>query len=292
MTEHIPVLVNEVLNYLNPKPGEAYLDVTAGWGGHAQAVLARTKNPSAAVLIDRDKQAVSVLQARSAGAQIIQQDFLSASRDLANKGRRFDLILADLGASSPQLDDAKRGFSLKASGPLDMRMDDAQTLRAADIVNQASETELMRLFRDWGEEPKARQIAREIVRVRPLRTTDQLATIAAKAWPRGSRIHPATRIFQALRIAVNDELNQLKEALPIWLELLNGGGRIVVISFHSLEDRIVKRFFAEHSLQSYGGQLKILTKKPIAAQQNEIVLNPRARSAKLRAAAKTKIRKD
>jgi 16S rRNA (cytosine1402-N4)-methyltransferase len=167
-------------------------------------------------------------------------------------------------------------------------MDQRQELTAEHLVNSASETELVRIFTDYGEEPKARQIARRIVDARPLKNTIQLAAVAAAAWPGKSRVHPATRIFQALRIAVNDELNQLEQSLPIWLELLSPGGRVAIISFHSLEDRFVKHFLNTHEATEYGGELQILTKKPLKATNNEIVLNPRARSAKLRAAAKIK----
>lgn len=285
---HQPVLPDKVLQYLQPKPGESYLDVTAGYGGHAQVVLAKTKSPKKAALVDRDEEAVQTLRSHFAGkgTRIIHQDFLAASSELAGEARRFNMILADLGVSSPHLEKAERGFSLKSSGPLDMRMDRRQKLTADHIVNGAGEDELTRIFAEYGEEPKARQIARRIAAARPVKGTKQLAAIAASVWPGGSRVHPATRIFQALRIAVNDELNQLEQSLPIWLELLAPGGRMVVISFHSLEDRIVKRFMSEHSSAKYGGELKSLTKKPVLATNDEVVLNPRARSAKLRAAAK------
>ncbi len=293
---HQPVLLKEVLTYLQPKHGESYLDVTAGYGGHAEAVLARSGAPEKAVLIDRDSQAIESLKTRFTGQEvkIIHQDFLTASGELAREGRRFDMILADLGVSSPHLERATRGFSIKSSGPLDMRMDRRQQLTADQIVNGASEAELVRILTEYGQEPKAHQIARRIIAARPVKSTGQLAAIAAKAWPlhygRGkagkSRVHPATRVFQALRIAVNDELNQLEQSLPVWLELLATGGRLVVISFHSLEDRLVKRFLAEHQATEYDGQLKILTKKPAVARDEEIVSNPRARSAKLRAAVK------
>lgn len=295
MTNHQPVLLKEVLHYLQPERGESYLDVTAGYGGHADTVLERTGKSGLAVLIDRDNQAVEALKERFSrqGAEIIRQDYLSASRDLAVEGRAFDMILADLGVSSPLIESGERGFSLKNPGPLDMRIDDRQEFTASDIVNKASETELVRIFTLYGEEPKARRIARGIIAARPLRSTDQLAAIAVQAWKGGSRLHPATRIFQALRIAVNDELKQLELSLPIWLELLAPGGRLAIISFHSLEDRLVKHFLAEHSAGKYSGELKILTKKPISAKNDEVVLNPRARSAKLRAAAKIKTnRKD
>jgi 16S rRNA (cytosine1402-N4)-methyltransferase len=284
---HIPVLRQEVLNFLTPRAGESYLDVTAGLGGHAAAVLERTKEPELAVLIDRDAQAVELLQKLFPQSTVMHLDYLSASKQLAAENERFDMILADLGVSSPQLDSESRGFSLHYASGLDMRMDTRQVLSAEEIVNTASEEELIRIFEDYGEEPKARRIANDIVRKRPIRTTDQLVDIAARAWPRGSRKNPATRIFQALRIAVNDELGQLEQSLPIWLELLKPGGRIAVISFHSLEDRIVKNFFADHST-GYDAELTLLTKKPVAAISDEIVSNPRARSAKLRAAAKIK----
>lgn len=295
MPKHQPVLPKEVLQYLQPALQESYLDVTAGYGGHAEAILALTKSPGKAILVDRDAEAIDYLSQKFAGedVRLLHQDFLSASRMLAEEGRSFDLILADLGVSWPQLESAARGFSLKAPAPLDMRMDQRQKLTAEEIVNRASEAELVRIFTDYGQEPKARQIAQQVIRSRPITTTDQLAQIAAKAWPYGSRLHPATRTFQALRIAVNDELAQLAESLPIWLRLLSPGGRLAVLSFHSLEDGIVKRFFAEHSANQYEGELKLLTKKPIAAKNDEVVFNPRARSAKLRAVAKIKTnRKD
>lgn len=293
MSKHQPVLIAEVLRYLQPAAGESYLDLTAGYGGHAEAVLRLSDNPKETVLVDRDAQAIKTLQSLFAGrgVQIIQSDFLRASQMLAEQGRQFDLILADLGVNSPQLNSPNRGFSFKNSGPLDMRMDQRQSLTAEKLVNQTAEAELARIFADYGEEPKAGQIARRIIANRPIKDTDQLAAIAARAWPGRSRVHPATRIFQALRIAVNDELNQLEHSLPIWLDLLKPGGRLAVISFHSLEDRAVKRFLTEHAATKYDGELQILTKKPLAAKNDEVVLNPRARSAKLRAAAKTKTKR-
>ena len=216
---HQPVLLKEVLDYLQPKHGESYLDVTAGYGGHSKAVLDRSGAPQNAVLVDRDSEAIKALKKRFAqpGAKIVHQDFLTTSRELAHEGRRFDMILADLGVSSPHLESASRGFSIKSPGPLDMRMDGRQQLTADRIVNSASETELVRILTEYGQEPKARQIARRIITARPVKSTSQLAALVAKAWPlhygRGkpgkSRVHPATRVFQALRIAVNDELNQL-----------------------------------------------------------------------------------
>jgi len=287
-TRHEPVLLAEVLRYLDPKAGESYLDLTAGYGGHARAVLERTGDPSLTVLIDRDPNAVKVLGQAFPGAGVRQQDFLAASRELIAEGRQFDLILADLGVSSPHLNEGTRGFSISTDGPLDMRMDQSQELTAATILNTYSEADLRAILRTYGEEPKAGRIAQEIVQARPLTTTGELAAIAARAWPGRSRVHPATRTFQALRIAVNDELGQLEQGLPLWLDLLTPGGRIVVISFHSLEDRLVKRAFNEAAGDRYDAELLLLTKNPVSAAPSEIVFNPRARSAKLRAAVKIK----
>jgi 16S rRNA (cytosine1402-N4)-methyltransferase len=285
---HKPVLLNATLQYLSPQAGQSYLDTTAGYGGHAKAVLERTKNYKESVLVDRDEQATQVLKEVFAGTDvtIICNDFLSASNVLLEQGRSFDMILADLGVSSLHLDEPERGFSFNSPGPLDMRMDTSQSLDAAAIVNTYSLEQLAGILSQYGEEPKAWAIARNIVSSRPINTTDQLAQIVAKSWPGRSRVHPATRTFQALRIAVNSELTQLSEALPSWLKLLAPGGRLVIISFHSLEDRIVKQFFAEHAANTYDAELELLSKKPVMATNDEIVSNPRARSAKLRACRK------
>jgi len=287
--QHVPVLLDAVLQYLDPSAGESYLDLTAGYGGHARAVLERTGSLTPAVLVDRDPAAISVLQREfGARADIRQSDFLTASRELVDAGRRFDLILADLGVSSPHLNEGTRGFSLSRSGPLDMRMDQSQSLDAATIVNSYDEAQLADIIRRYGEEPKARKIAGLIVAHRPINTTDELAAIVAKAWPGRSRVHPATRTFQALRIAVNDELAQLEQSLPLWLQLLAPGGRIAVISFHSLEDRLVKQALQAASGDRYDAELQLLTKRPVVSEPNETAFNPRARSAKLRAAVKIK----
>lgn len=289
-TKHVPVLLSEVLHYLAPQKGETYLDATAGYGGHAAAVL-RASRYSGATLIDRDASAVGELRQRfksNEGVEIIHGDFLSVSKKLRVQVRRYDMILADLGVSSQHLDTIHRGFSFNSDAPLDMRMDQNQALSAAEIVNSYSSQQLTEMFQRYGEEPKAARIVNEIVAQRPIVSTKQLAALASKAWPGRSRVHPATRVFQALRIAVNDELGQLKSALPIWTELLRGGGRLVVISFHSLEDRLVKQFFGEHGKGGYDATLKILTKRPVTAGAEELVFNPRARSAKLRAAVKIK----
>jgi 16S rRNA (cytosine1402-N4)-methyltransferase len=291
--QHTPVLIEPVLKYFQPQPGESYLDVTAGYGGHADEILARTLNYDKATLIDRDKTAITSLRQKFKGRslEIIHGDFLSASLKLLSEGKTYDLILADLGVSSVHLDTDNRGFSFRAEYPLDMRMDQSQKTTAADIVNGYDEAELTRILHDYGEEPKARRIARLMIAARPIKTTDQLAAIVAKAWPGKSRMHPATRTFQALRIAVNSELEQLEKALPIWIELLAPGGRLAIISFHSLEDRIVKRGFAEAGGERFDSKLRLLTKRPVTAESNEIVSNPRARSAKLRAAVKIKNQK-
>lgn len=284
-TLHLPVLASATLHYLDPRVGDSYLDLTAGYGGHAKLILGQTKNPTGAVLVDRDQRAVDVLAAAFAcqGVDIRHTDFLTASQALQREGRTFDVILADLGVSSPHLNEADRGFAITAEGPLDMRMDQSQRLTAADIVNQYSEAELVDILERYGEEPKARRIARLIVQHRPIATTTELAGIAAVAWPGHSKIHPATRTFQALRIAVNDELRLLEQSLPIWIELLNPKGRLAVISFHSLEDRMVKQAFSEASGERYDARLHLLTKHPVTAGAEELVFNPRSRSAKLRA---------
>src|SRR3990167_8765547 len=285
---HTPVLLGETLRFLNPQSGESYLDLTAGMGGHTAAILELTQAPQKAVLVDRDPAAAEILRKKFKDTQILQSDFLSVSNKLIGQGKKFDIILADLGVSSLHLNEGLRGFSFTQSGPLDMRMDPSQRLTAGEIVNAWSEADLADVLRRYGEERKSRQIARNIVAQRPIHTTDQLAAVVAKTYRFRSRIHPATRTFQALRIAVNDELNQLAHSLPKMLELLEPGGRLAIISFHSLEDRLVKQFFKEATGLGYEAQVYALTKKPVTATPHEIVLNPRARSAKLRAVAKIK----
>ncbi len=288
--QHEPVLLQETLAYLNPQSGESYLDLTAGYGGHASKVLERTGSLTTAVLVDRDQNAIDVLQQMYAPGTVSlkQTDFLTASQELLAENRQFDLILADLGVSSPHLNEGQRGFAINSPGPLDMRMDQSQELTAEAIVNSYSQAALTDLLKRYGEEPKAAQIARTIVESRPVSTTDQLAAIAARAWPGRSRVHPATRTFQALRIATNDELGLLERSLPLWFQLLAPGGRIVIISFHSLEDRLVKQALQEVAGAGYDAELRLLTKKPVQATPSQLVHNPRARSAKLRAAVKIK----
>ncbi len=287
---HEPVLLGEVLHYLSPQRGERYLDLTAGYGGHASAILETTAAPDEMVLVDRDDNAITHLTKRfGEAASIRHEDFLTATKQLHDEQHTFDTILADLGVSSPHLNEADRGFSIQHDGPLDMRMDQTQELSAETIVNTYTEKELAEILWKYGEEPKARQIARLIRHGGPFTSTSQLAAVVSKAWPGYSRVHPATRTFQALRIAVNDELHMLEHSLPLWLELLAPGGRLVVISFHSLEDGIVKKVLADNAGDRYDTDLRLLTKRPVTASASELAINPRARSAKLRAALKIKI---
>jgi 16S rRNA (cytosine1402-N4)-methyltransferase len=289
INQHSPVLLREVLRYLAPEKGDRLLDATAGYGGHAAAILEKTGQKSDHVLIDRDINSISELTKNfnSQKIKIIHSDFYTAALNLVKDGNKFDLILADLGVSSPHLDNADRGFSFIKNGPLDMRMDSSKDLNASVIVNEYSEEEISQILKSYSDEPRSKAIAKKLVKSRPINSTHQLANIVLEVY-RGRKqykIHPATKTFQALRIVVNDELNQLKQSLPYWVDLLNPGGRIAVISFHSLEDRIVKQYFKENS-DHYEATLKVLTKKPVTGDENEIVFNPRARSAKLRVAVK------
>lgn len=286
---HVPVLLEKTLEVMQPKPNERYLDLTAGYGGHAKEFLARTKNYSESVLVDRDINAINELSSFSEkGARLLQTDFLNAVRQLVDQNETFDVVLADLGVSSPQLDRAERGFSFTSSGPLDMRMDDQSGQSAADIVNTYSQRQIVELLTKYGEERLgfARRIAQLIVRSRPINTTKELSELILSVHRGGwQTTHPATRTFQALRIVVNDELGQLEEILPLVPQLLNDGGRIGIISFHSLEDRIVKQYFTEQDRAGYVSELKLVTKKPIRGSTDD-VHNPRARSSILRVAVK------
>lgn len=291
-TLHIPVLLDEVLQYLAPQKGEKYLDLTAGYGGHASAVQRAVGDASLLTLVDRDKNAIRELEdLKKSGARLIHSDFARAAKALAEAGEHFDMILVDLGVSSPQLDRGERGFSFRLDGPLDMRMDPHSPTTAGDMVNHYPEAELARIIREYGEEPAgvAKRYATAIVEARPLGTTAELADVILRVH-RGPRkkVHPATRTFQALRIAVNDELGQVGDMLKHLPRLLKPGGRAAVISFHSLEDRLVKHFFAEQAGAGYEAELSVLTKKVVSASEAELVHNPRARSAKLRAAVKIK----
>ena len=283
---HIPVLLNDVINYLQPKQGETYLDLTAGYGGHADKILEVTQNYNGAVLNDRDQNAIDYLNAKYQKVKpvFMHDDFYSSALRLVENNQTFDMILADFGVSSPQLDRIERGFSFSKEARLDMRMNQEQELDAWTVVNRWSERKLVDIFERYGEEKsgRAKMLAREIVFNRPIDTTTQLADLIKSKSPY-SHTHPATKIFQAIRIAVNDELGEIERTLPLLPKLLNKGGRVAIISFHSLEDRLVKEEDSELGLES---ELKILTKKPIVADENELVNNPRARSAKLRVAEK------
>ena len=284
--QHIPVLLSEVLANLAPKPGESYLDMTAGYGGHAEEILDATRNYKDSVLIDRDEYAVQHLTEKfGSKIKIMNTDFYNAVLQLIECGDSFDLILADFGVSSPQLDITERGFSFAKDGPLDMRMDRRQDLTADTIVNKWSERDLAEIFERYGEEKpgRAKMLAREIVHARPIKGTKQLAEIVAGK-SRYSHVHPATRIFQAIRIVVNKELEEIEKTLPLLPKILKPGGRVAIITFHSLEDRLVKDYFNEVSDYGEESLLKVLTKKPITAESEELVINPRARSAKLRIA--------
>ncbi len=286
---HVPVLLDATLDTMQPMKGEKYLDLTAGYGGHARAFLAKTENFSESVLVDRDINAIVELdEFKSKGSRVLHTDFLAASRQLVAANERFDCVLVDLGVSSPQLDRAERGFSFQHNGPLDMRMDPLKEGTAADIVNRASEAELVRIFTTYGEEKLgfARRIAKAIRFNRPFETTKQLAdVILSQHRGKWSRIHPATRTFQALRIVVNDELGQIEAMLPLLPKLLEPGGRVGIISFHSLEDRIVKQYFKEQASSGYEAELEVVTKKVIDGATYD-AHNPRSRSAKLRVAVK------
>ena len=286
---HVPVLFDAVLKELAPKPGESYLDLTAGYAGHASAVLELTKNDKESVLVDRDEYAIMHLKSfEDRGVRLMHTDFVSAATQLREEGTTFDLILIDLGVSSPQLDQGERGFSFKHSGPLDMRMDRTQSHTAADLVNTASIQQLTTIIHEYGEEPymQAKNIAEQIVANRPFSDTETLASLIKQNYRgRQGKIHPATRTFQALRIAVNDELGQVKAILPLLPKLLAKGGRVAVISFHSLEDRLVKRSFKDQTDSGLEAELEVLTKKPISGATDD-VHNPRSRSAKLRVAVK------
>lgn len=286
---HQPVLWSEVLEVLQPKPGESYLDLTAGYAGHASRILDVTQNYKGSVLVDRDENAVKVLRAKFASLpiKIVKMDFYSAVLQEIECGNQFDMILMDFGVSSPQLDNGERGFSFAKDGPLDMRMDQEQRLNAETIVNRWSEKNLVSILEEFGEEKPglARLIAREIVHGRPWTSTKQLGDVLAR-YGRGGKVHPATRAFQAIRIAVNDELGQIEKVLRLIPKVLKPGGRVAAITFHSLEDRLVKNWMKELTDHGEESEIRVLTRKPIIAGNEELFINPRARSAKLRAAEK------
>ncbi|BDI14899.1 ribosomal RNA small subunit methyltransferase H [Nostoc cf. commune SO-36] len=279
---HISVLGREVVEGLAVRPGGHYLDVTVGGGGHSRLILEAAEDVRVTA-VDQDEDALAAAKKELAEFSDRIQFIYSNFADYEFPPNTFDGILADLGVSSYHLDQAERGFSFRQAANLDMRMDRGRSLTAADVINNWDEAELADIFFKYGEERLSRRIARRIVERRPLHTTTELADAIASSVPpkyRYGRIHPATRVFQALRIVVNDELKSLETFLDKAPNALVPGGRIAIISFHSLEDRPVK-----HGLRN-SPLLKVLTKKPIIAQEEEIGKNPRSRSAKLRIAQK------
>lgn len=284
--QHVPVLLEQVLNVLDPKPGESFLDLTVGYGGHARAVIELTGAAERSTLVDRDTEALkSVADLQDLGATPMHSDFAKAVTGLRSSGQTFDMILADLGVSSPHLDNAERGFSFMREGPLDMRMDRTQQTSADTIVNDTSTEELTTILKKYGEESRASGIAKAIVDNRPIKTTTQLAEVIETVKYRHGKTHPATRTFQAIRLATNTEIEQLTTLLEVVEDLLNPGGRLAIISFHSLEDRLVKTFFNERGKSGYESTLEIITTRPILGKL-ESDKHPRSRSAVLRAGVK------
>lgn len=297
---HQPVLYQEVLKWLEPHSGGCYVDATVGAGGHAYGILEASSPDGKLLGLDVDPQALELASKKLANFSgrfwLVCSSYIHLKEEInALNWRAVDGIILDLGLSSMQLDTAERGFSFRFSAPLDMRFDPAAKMTAADVVNSYTEQELARVIREYGEEPRARQIARVIVANRPINTTTELAEIIMSVIKRTKKgIHPATRVFQALRIEVNQELENVKNVLPQALDSLKIGSRLAVISFHSLEDRIVKQYFKRESKDcicppeqpvctcGHKARVRILTRHPIVPLQAEINENPRARSAKLR----------
>jgi 16S rRNA (cytosine1402-N4)-methyltransferase len=291
---HVPVLLEEVLEYLNVRPGGVICDATLGLAGHSSEIAKRLGGKGKLIGFDRDPEAMELAKARLGEVKAelgegmpevvyIAKAFSEAANEIGRGS--LDGLLADFGVSSLQLDEAHRGFSFRSDGPLDMRQDTRSGETAEQVVNQEDENELADLIYEFGEERRSRRIARAIVRARPISTTAELAQVISAAAPsmKGDKIHPATRTFQALRIRVNNELGEIQSLLKSAGSLLKPGGRLVLISFHSLEDRLVKDAFRE------AGQAKVfevLTKKPVVAGEQEQMRNPRSRSAKMRAAEK------
>lgn len=298
---HTSVLLDEAIENLAVQPGGRYIDATVGAGGHSLAILRESEPGGLVLAMDADPHAIEFARG-SLSDYIDSVKFANANfRELKRTANRYNFVpvhgvLLDLGLSSMQLAASGRGFSFQTEAPLDMRFSEKQTLTASDIVNTYAETDLANVIWELGEERLSRRIARAIVHARPIRTTTELANVVARAAPAGrSRIHPATKTFQALRIAVNDELAALTTALEQARDVLGVGGRLVVISFHSLEDRIVKQFFQRESKDcicppeqpacncGHKATVRILTKRPVTPSTAEIERNPRSRSAKLRA---------
>jgi 16S rRNA (cytosine1402-N4)-methyltransferase len=304
MQQHVPVLYQEVLTNLDPVPGGLYVDGTVGAGGHSRGILLASSPDGQLLGLDRDpaalQAATEALAEFGQRATLVQGSYADLKTHLNNLNwHTVDGILLDLGLSSLQLDQPERGFSFRLDGPLDMRFDPGQSLQASDLVNHASKEELAELIFKYGEEEHSRKIAAAIIANRPLGSTKELAEIiAATMGRRSSKIHPATKTFQALRIAVNQELDALESFLPQALEALRPGGRLAVIAFHSLEDRMVKQFFRLESSDcicppqvpqcvcGHTAVIREITRRPIIAGEEEIRHNPRSRSAKLRIAEK------
>ena len=300
--QHVPVLLEESLDFLDVRAGSTVCDATMGLGGHSAAIARRLTGKGKLICFDRDLEAMALGKARleqvaaELGPEMPKVEFVArAFAEIGEvlKPKSLDGLLADFGVSSLQLDEAHRGFSFRADGPLDMRMDTRSGETAEQVVNEANEEDLANLIYEFGEERRSRRIARAIVRARPIQTTAQLAKVVSAAAPtikhserghgKGGQIHPATRTFQALRIRVNGELTQIRSLLESAGTVLKPGGRVALISFHSLEDRLVKDAFRDGAK---AGMFEVLTKKPVTAGEQESLRNPRARSAKLRAARK------
>jgi 16S rRNA (cytosine1402-N4)-methyltransferase len=291
---HVPVLLEEVLEYLNVRPGGVICDATLGLAGHASEIVKRLGGRGKLIGFDRDPEAMEAAKVRLEEVKaelgdempevVLEPRAFSEASTVIEPGS-LDGLLADFGVSSLQLDEAHRGFSFRTDGPLDMRMDTRTGETAEQVVNQEDENELANLIYEFGEERRSRRIARAIVRARPIRSTAELAQIISAAAPsmKGDKIHPATRTFQALRIRVNNELGEIQSLLKSAGSLLKPGGRLVLISFHSLEDRLVKDAFREAGRAKV---FEVLTKKPVVAGEQEQMRNPRSRSAKMRAAEK------
>lgn len=290
--EHIPVMLEEVMAYLNVKEKDVVVDATLGLGGHAEAILKRVGPKGRLVGIDRDAQSLQMARQRLSSylgqCDLVQGDFRNIQEVVRGLGlRHVDAVLLDLGISSYQLNNPERGFSFQADGPLDMRMDQTSPISAFDLVNSLSEKEISAILKDYGEERWHSRIARSIVFQRsqsPIETTQELSQVILNAMPysaRREKIHPATRTFQAFRIAVNRELESLEITLEKCVDLLQSGGCLAVIAFHSLEDRIVKHTFRA---LSRSGKITLLVKKPLRPCEEELRQNPRARSARLRLA--------
>jgi 16S rRNA (cytosine1402-N4)-methyltransferase len=307
MAYHTPVLLEEVVNQLQPRRGGLYVDCTVGGGGHAREMLRACGPDGRLIGLDWDEEAIAASRERlsefGGRVQLVRANHVELERVLMSLGVTVvDGVLFDLGVSSRQFDEPTRGFSFQREGPLDMRMSRQLGATARDVLRSASLEELAKIFRVYGEEKRARAIARELVVERarvPLETTTQLARVVERILgPKRGDIHPATRVFQALRIAVNNELENLRQGLTVATRCLSSGARIAVISFHSLEDRIVKQFFVHESAGCICPPdlpacacgrtevLRIVTKKPLVAGAAEVRANPRARSAKLRVAEK------